>query len=42
VSGSCCWKVSIGLEPWEVDDDDMDIGKVLGEKMAWVLKKINT
>ena len=42
VPGSCYWNVSIGLSPGDVEKDDegMNIMKVLGENMAWLLKKV--
>ncbi len=42
VPGSCYWNVSIGLNPGDVESDaeGMNIMKVLGENMAWLLKKI--
>lgn len=42
VPGSCYWNVSIGLNPGDVEQDDegMNIMKVLGENMAWLLKKL--
>lgn len=42
VPGSCYWNVSVGLNPGDVEKDEegMNIMKVLGENMAWLLKKI--
>lgn len=42
VPGSCYWNVSIGLNPGDVEKDDegMNIMKVLGENMAWLLKRV--
>ena len=42
VPGSCYWTVSIGLNPGDVEKDDegMNIMKVLGENIAWLLKKL--
>ncbi len=42
VPGSCYWNVSVGLEPGDVEKDDegMNIMKVLGENMAWLLKRV--
>lgn len=41
VPGSCYWNVSIGLNPGDVESDEegMNIMKVLGENMAWLMKK---
>ena len=41
VPGSCYWNVSVGLMPGDVENDEegMNIMKVLGENMAWLLKK---
>lgn len=41
VPGSCYWNVAMGREPGEVENDEegMNIMKVLGENMAWLLKK---
>jgi multimeric flavodoxin WrbA len=43
VPGSCYWNVGIGREIGEVerDDEGMKTMQVLGENMAWVLKKLN-
>lgn len=42
VPGSCYWNVSIGRDPGDVENDaeGMNIMKVLGENMAWLLKKV--
>ncbi|MFZ1898800.1 flavodoxin family protein [Methanoregula sp.] len=42
VPGSCYWNVGIGLAPGDVENDDEGINtmKVLGENMAWVMKKL--
>lgn len=42
VPGSCYWNVSIGRNPGDVEKDEegMNIMKVLGENMAWLLKKL--
>lgn len=42
VPGSCYWNVSLGREPGEVEKDEegMNIMKVLGENIAWLLKKL--
>jgi multimeric flavodoxin WrbA len=42
VPGSSYWNVAIGLEPGDVEKDEEGIQtmKVLGQKMAWLLKKI--
>jgi len=43
VPGSIYWNMGFGLEKEEVKDDDEGVNtmKVLGENMAWLLKKIN-
>ena len=43
VPGSVYWNLGFGLEKEEVkgDDEGMNTMKVLGENMAWLLKKIN-
>lgn len=43
VPGSIYWNMGFGLEKGEVKDDDEGVNtmKVLGENMAWLLKKIN-
>ena len=40
VPGSCYWNVAMGRDPGEVEKDDegMNIMKVLGQNMAWLLK----
>ena len=42
IPGSCYWNLCIGLEEGDVRDDEegMHVMKVLGENMAWLLKKI--
>lgn len=42
IPGSCYWNLCIGLEEGDVrgDEEGMHIMKVLGENMAWLLKKI--
>ncbi|MFO7963296.1 MAG: flavodoxin family protein [Desulfobacterales bacterium] len=42
VPGSCYWNMSIGLNPGDVtgDDEGRNIMKVLGQNMAWLLKKL--
>lgn len=42
VPGSSYWNVGIGMEPGEVEKDQegMTTMKVLGENMAWLLKKV--
>lgn len=42
VPGSCYWNTSIGLSPGDVEKDEegMNIMKVLGENIAWLLKKL--
>ncbi len=44
VPGSCYWNVGIGLEAGEVEKDEegMEIMKVLGENMAWLLEKTHS
>ena len=44
VPGSVYWNLGIGLNKEEVKDDDegMNTMKILGENMAWLLKKINS
>lgn len=41
IPGSCYWNVGIGLQPGDVEKDEegMEIMKVLGENMAWLLEK---
>ena len=43
VPGSCYWNVVMGRDPGDVENDaeGMNILKVLGENMAWLLKKVN-
>ena len=43
VPGSCYWNMSMGLNPGDVasDSEGMNIMKVLGQNMAWLLKKLN-
>ena len=43
VPGSCYWNMAIGLNPGDVEKDDegVNIMKVLGQNMAWLLKKLN-
>jgi len=43
VPGSCYWSLGMGLEPGDADKDEegVNIMKVLGQNMAWLLKKIN-
>jgi multimeric flavodoxin WrbA len=43
VPGSCYWNVGIGRDIGEVerDEEGMKTMQVLGENMAWVLKKLN-
>ena len=42
VPGSCYWSVSLGMNPGDVEKDDegMNIMKVLGENLAWLMKKV--
>jgi multimeric flavodoxin WrbA len=42
VPGSCYWNMAIGREPGEVEHDAEGLRtmKVLGENMAWLLKKV--
>jgi len=42
VQGSRYWNVGIGLEKGDVkkDDEGLETMKVLGENMAWLMKKI--
>lgn len=44
VPGSSYWNIGIGREPGEVEKDEEGIQtmKVLGQNMAWLLKKIHT
>jgi multimeric flavodoxin WrbA len=43
VAGSSYWNIGIGLEPGDVEKDEEGIRtmKVLGQNMAWLLKKIH-
>ncbi len=43
VPGSSYWNIGIGREPGEVEKDEEGIHtmKVLGQNMAWLLKKVN-
>ncbi|HOE27507.1 MAG TPA: flavodoxin family protein, partial [bacterium] len=43
VPGSCYWNVGIGREIGEVerDEEGMETMRLLGENMAWLLKKLN-
>lgn len=43
VPGSSYWNIGIGLEPGDVEKDEEAIRtmKVLGQNMAWLLKKLN-
>lgn len=42
VPGSCYWNVGMGLGPGEAENDEegINIMKVLGQNMAWLLKKL--
>jgi len=42
VPGSCYWNLGVGMEPGDVENDEegLNIMKVLGQNMAWLLKKI--
>ena len=42
IPGSCYWNLCIGFQEGDVRDDEegMHVMKVLGENMAWLLKKI--
>ena len=42
VPGSCYWNVGMGLNPGDVgqDEEGLNIMKVLGQNMAWLLKKL--
>lgn len=44
VPGSCYWNTGIGFEKGEVseDKDGLHTMQVLGQNMAWLLKKLNT
>ena len=41
IPGSCYWNMATGMNPGEVENDaeGMNIMKVLGENMAWLLEK---
>ncbi len=43
VPGSCYWNMGFGLDKGEVkkDEEGFSIMKILGENMAWLLKKLN-
>ena len=43
VPGSSYWNIGIGLEPGDVEKDEEALRtmKVLGQNMAWLLKKLN-
>lgn len=43
VPGSCYWNVGVGREPGDVEKDEegLNIMKVLGRNMAWLLKKLS-
>ena len=43
IPGSCYWNKGVGREKGEVENDEEGIRtmKVLGENMAWLLKKLN-
>jgi multimeric flavodoxin WrbA len=43
VPGSVYWNLGIGLQPGDVNNDEEGVRtmKILGENMAWLLKKIN-
>ncbi|WP_269479156.1 hypothetical protein [Chlorobium ferrooxidans] len=42
--GSCYWNTGIGFDKGEVseDKDGLHTMEVLGQNMAWLLKKLNT
>ncbi len=44
IPGSCYWNMGIGREKGEVlkDEEGMRTMRILGENMAWLIKKINT
>ncbi|WP_208019667.1 hypothetical protein [Candidatus Chlorobium masyuteum] len=44
VPGSCYWNTGIGFDKGEVseDSDGLHTMQVLGQNMAWLLKKLNT
>ena len=43
IPGSSYWNIGIGRKPGAVNDDDegLETMRVLGENMAWLLKKTN-
>ncbi len=43
VPGSCYWNIGIGREPGEVrrDEEGVQTMKILGQNMAWLLKKLH-
>ena len=43
VPGSCHWNMAIGMNPGDVEKDDegINIMKVLGQNIAWLLKKLH-
>ena len=43
VAGSSYWNIGIGLEPGDVEKDEEGIRtmKLLGQNMAWLLKKLH-
>ncbi|MFH1436744.1 MAG: flavodoxin family protein, partial [Pseudomonadota bacterium] len=43
VPGSNYWNLGIGLAPGDVEKDDEGVGtlKILGQNMAWLLKKVS-
>ena len=43
VPGSFYWNIGVGREAGEVskDDEGLQIMRVLGQNMAWLLKKVN-
>lgn len=44
IPGSCYWNMAMGLNPGDVEKDDegIKIMKVLGQNMAWLLKKLHS
>ncbi len=44
VPGSCYWSMSIGMNPGDVEKDEegVNIMRVLGQNMAWLMKKLNS
>jgi multimeric flavodoxin WrbA len=44
VPGSVYWNMGIGLQPGDANNDEEGVRtmKILGENMAWLLKKVNT